>query len=636
MKFRRYFILELKRSLRLRTYIILLICIFISNLFLLKGVIEYKKILIDKDTFRETEELKVNEFLNYTQYGTYGIRLHLIPSPFSVLVLSSPVNITAYFDSGERLTINKSMKEKDMISSSIKIPDTAEILFIIGSLIAILYGFDRFRHHGFLKLKTCFSRKCLVFIYTYLSNLIILLAFLSIIVLSVLINAALNKVSIFDVNLICFVILFYLVMMFFFSSGAFIGLIKKRSCKIIALFSFYILFAIALNWIILITVEKESLSIYELERKNVKIMMGFERKSYGEIGYWKSKAGTKAPDNVRKIAESGLNNEHKEIKGNEDSFREKQTKRDRLARFILSFNPSSYIKIVSMSLSGLSDEDKNDFYIYAENMKQGYLRFFVQKKFNEVITDGVESFIQKDENLFYSKSRLPDSFLLGLIMLLFYNLSSLLLAYVKFDRTVFTNLDKRYDMRGLKVNIGPGCYHYAASYLYGDEYYEFKSQVENYFFQRKGTEIEIETEININVMVGINPREIPDDIRVNDLIEFILGKDAIVEGSSKKIAQLSDLQAELLLIRIGRAAGKNVFFLDEYFPHKAYVQMQYLKLQNNELQQVQEEIINIIERGGSVILFREIPYGFPAPDDTILVSKDTDQRLILTKNSDFL
>ncbi|MCP5102048.1 MAG: hypothetical protein GY950_01650, partial [bacterium] len=82
--FKAFFILELKRFINKKNLVILVLFLIISLFLVQTHINQYNDLVENNRKFNEIEKLKVNQFLNYTQYGLYGFRVFFNPSPLSI------------------------------------------------------------------------------------------------------------------------------------------------------------------------------------------------------------------------------------------------------------------------------------------------------------------------------------------------------------------------------------------------------------------------------------------------------------------------------------------------------------------------------------------------------------------------
>lgn len=429
------FVFESRNFFSNRNIIIFFIFFILLSAFSCDGIRDYKTIMEGKTPFQETEIEKVSLFIQYTFYGIRGVRLLFLPSPLSVLFNNLAVysGLIANVDTAEGLYIyNNSFKGKALFSESGGFMDFSGILLLIGCFIALIYGYNITKKKEYLKLVAGISGNKKVSIFILLSRIILLsLAFVLFSGLSLL-WLLINGINVVNVFFGWFVIGLILVTTFFIITGALIGSLKNEMLKLIVLVCVYFSFLFLIPWVIekavYIDAVKNINSNYEFEYKKLKVMMDFERRSYEQIGTWKS--GDVAPDEVKALVQSGQEIEYKKLQEYEKKRLDEIFRRVKVYRIISAIFPTTFYLSVNKELSSKGYHNFIIFYRRAHQMKYDFITFYIEKKFyNKLPETGVEPFIKGDENLFYAKSRLPDNFVLGLFLNVFYIFLLFLLNY---------------------------------------------------------------------------------------------------------------------------------------------------------------------------------------------------------------
>lgn len=251
--FKSFFLLELKRRWTWQTLVVFVIILGLSFYFTYMGVQHYVGINNTKLEFQEIEKLKVELFSNYLQYGGYGFRLLFIPSSTNIFFYNTGLflDLTAQIDVGERLNIYNSFKGENFFTEKPgKLVDFSGIILILGSLIALLYGYDSLRHREYLKLLTSLCGHRRVFSFILLPRIIILyVSFFIIAVFTFLFGKFLLMINGFDLppQVFSFFALFlgmmFLMLLFFFSIGISFGIMTFKYKE------FLMIFFIVFTWI---------------------------------------------------------------------------------------------------------------------------------------------------------------------------------------------------------------------------------------------------------------------------------------------------------------------------------------------------------------------------------------------------
>lgn len=280
-----FFIFEFKRFFSSkRNLVIFGLALVVSGYLVLTGIHQYKDMKKRKNEFREVERKKVEQIVNYDQYGAYGFRLYFMPSPLSSFFFNSShfTELTCRIDSGEKLNIYGLYKGKKIFEEKPgRLFDLSGIIFILGSFLALYFGLDCFRKRAYIKFLSSLYGHRQTFIYIWLSRLILLWTFFIAILLFATLILALNQIEI-DKNVSSHFMQFLLVMLvmqtFFFTVGTFAGSLKKgmRGLAVVLIWILFVyLIPAGVNKIVEGKSEKMP-SYYEVELEKLKPLMAFE------------------------------------------------------------------------------------------------------------------------------------------------------------------------------------------------------------------------------------------------------------------------------------------------------------------------------------------------------------------------
>jgi len=414
-----------------RNFKILFALFILFAVFCWDGISDYKTFLENKKPFQEMERDKVSLHIHYTFYGIRGVRLLFIPSPLSVIFSDLAVfpGMTAHVDTGEKLNISNSFKGKDLFSDSGGYMDFSGIMLLIGSFLALLYGYDGLRKQEYLKLLADISgHKKPAFLITLARVVLLNLVFWVLSGLSLL-WLLLNGIDAVNIFFLYFVLGLTMVITFFVVTGAVICSLKKKSVQYIALPVVYFSLVLFIPWVLLEGVymeAKEGLqSIYDFEYEAFKYVMDFERQSYNRFGVWKS--GKPAPEDIKAMIESSRESVYQKLQNLESKRMDRILKRIRAYQTISALFPTTFYLSSNKELSSKGFQNFINFYRYAYGMKFKFVDFYLDRKFYRPLPkSGVEPFIKGNEDLFYGQSRLPASFLLGFGLTLLYIIAGLL------------------------------------------------------------------------------------------------------------------------------------------------------------------------------------------------------------------
>ncbi len=496
------------KKLFIRRNIIILAVLFIFLAILCwDGIGDYKKIEANKKPFQEMERDKVAMHLHYTFYGVRGVRLLYIPGPLSVFFNDSAVfdGMMSQVDSAEKLEISNSLKGKELFSDSGGFMDFAGIMFLISSFLALIYGWDATRSQKYLKFISDISGSPKPGFLITLARIVLLnLVFLILSGLA-LVWLLINGINAVNIFYLVFIIMLTLVITFFTAAGAVIGSLKTKVAQFITMPVLYFLLVLVIPWLIHRAVYMEAKegikSIYDFEYQSFKYMMDFEKRFYNRFTVWKS--GEVAPDDVKAMIQSGQEVEYKKLRETELKRIDGIVKRIRVYQTLSSFFPTTFYISTNKEVSSKGFQNFIDFYRYSYDMKQDFIKFYIDRKFyRPLLKSGVEPFIKGNEDLFYGKSRLPNSFLLGLLLAVVY-IAALL---VTLSRMQSKGIQKE-NVKPVNIDFHKGNTLFA---LCKDE--KIKSDISRYYREQKTTacidKIAADFAYHLNGLHGIKANEV--------------------------------------------------------------------------------------------------------------------------------
>lgn len=421
--FKPLFKFEAKKLLTKLNVIIMTTVLILLAFFCWDGVSDYNIIQENLEPFQKMEREKVSLHIHYTFYGIRGVRLLFIPSPVSVIFNDSAVydGMTAHVDTGEGLVISNSFKGKDLFSGSGGYMDFSGLVLLIGSFLALLYGYGATRDNGYINLLGVISGVRNPIFSIILVRIILLCSVFLSICFFALLWLLFNGISLFNVYYIVFTLVLLLVIVFFVLLGAAVSSIKLKQVRLITLPACYFLLLLFIPWaaqkMVYIEAKGGIESIYNFEYETFKYVMNFERGSYRQVGTWES--GKVAPDNIKLLIDKSMDMVY-------DRLREKETerlngiqRRIKACQTIAAFFPTTFYLSLNKEISSKGFQNFISFYRYAFDMKYRFIKFYLERKFNRPLPkSGVEPFITGDEDLFKGNSQLPYNFGLGMAVLI--------------------------------------------------------------------------------------------------------------------------------------------------------------------------------------------------------------------------
>lgn len=430
--------LESKNVLSKRYCAILVIFFIIIFFFLQDGIIQYKQILDEKKVFQEYEKMSVKQYFKWYQYGAYGFRLLFVPSPFISFYNTGaiPNDLTAFIDSGYRLNIYKTMMGKSALFGFKKeYMNFTGFILLLGSLMALFYGFFAFSNKEWLKFMEGFTgSKKKLFLYLIASRIVILLAFCILLATISKFFFFINGLSIDEKFLLILFLGIFLMLLFFLFIGFCLGVVKNMSYGVIGILITWISLVFILPWLIsnwVYTRSEEIKSSYYIEAEKQKIIQDYEKRAREKYGKFdQTKRG--AP-NEKEMFFDFWDSGHKESIRLENDMLESIKSKIEFYQNIAGLFPSTFFQSFCNELSSTGLNSLMSFYDYSHKMKNDFLWFYSQ---NYILSSNpdVVSFIKSDENVYQGKSTLPGNTGFGFVVCLLWLVLLTCAAWVGFNR----------------------------------------------------------------------------------------------------------------------------------------------------------------------------------------------------------
>ena len=439
------YLLESKRLLKKKTIGLFLFLSLLSLYFVQIGLNNYTNIIGNKKEFQDIERLKVKQYVNYNQYGSYGFRVLFIPSPLSIYFVNSTTisGLTANVDVGERLYIYNSYKGRTLFADKEGgFKDYSGIMLLLGGLLVLYLGYESLIHRDYLRFMYGFMDYKRIFFSTVLSRVFIIILFF-------LLNAGISLILL-EINGIQFIgdeyarfftflVTLVLVLVFFFALGTISGSLKSGFAGfVMAIVSWFVLVFLFPGIVNSVTSRKADslVSNCKLELQKLKSLMDFEKWAQEELG----PTTEDNIDAVRKSVEGFLEKGFKKIQALEERLRDEMEDNISSFEFLSSLFPSTFYLSAGNEISSKGYENFIIFFDYLRELKKKFSRFHLDHRFySEEPFDApqaVESFIKGDENLFNAKSRTPRGFTRGVLLTLVYIIGLFIVSYYRFKQSL--------------------------------------------------------------------------------------------------------------------------------------------------------------------------------------------------------
>jgi hypothetical protein len=449
---------EMKRRLRPREIVIFIVVLLIVLFFLDSGIARYGENLESRRAFQTSENRYVKSYALYTQYGTYGIRLLFIPSPFAVLY-SEPVfnGLLANVNSGDRFTIYKELKGKSYFVVKSDFMTFLGIILLAAAVLCTMYGYYTPVKRNYWRFLSNFSSPARLFFALVLARILVMMCAFLVLLAASLAWLRIHRVNLFHPHLLFLLLLIFLVMVYFFCAGMVIGSLKHKLTRGVALAGLYFVSFILFPMLLELHTQAgvsglESQFAFEL--RNLELIMNVERRLNERFGKFKS-GGIAPPDLVNSI-KGALDREFKILFRREQRHREELRARIEARHRAAWLYPVLFYQVGVEEVSSCGGLSYLDFSRFCQQRKKEFIDFYVRKKFLKSSRAGdVENFIKGDENLFYAGSHLPYGAWFGVLISCLYLVLGLMLSYRRFLRLLAPKIVKE-STAGVKIALKRG------------------------------------------------------------------------------------------------------------------------------------------------------------------------------------
>lgn len=413
---------ELKRVFQLKHSFMLLLFFGLALYVAYFGAMKYKDFLEEKERFLYFENLKVNQYITYEQYGAYGFRVLLQPSSLIVFSHSCFKFLESIVDTKEMVRMSSAHNGRKIFSDNRIAADFSTVFFVLGSLLMLYFGLNTFpgiaalRFHNTKSyiLNTLGIR---LFILTGYFTMVILDAFFFVKVLGIYFSKE-ETIIFFKYSLF---ILAFLTLFYFLGT---ITAVLLRFKKVLSQGGYLIWFLVifVIPQLYNMNLERGARQIKSNESVNIK---KFDKGIDFEIkveAYFRRLQEKKVKD-IRKIARKFIDAYIKKIIPQNRAI---EARLNREVKRLIQHHennsviaPSSFYCFLSKECSSMGFYGYQDFLNYILRLKDGFYRYYFDKRYNQ-IDQTIESFVKKNENIFLSKSFLPANYWKGVSIIFLY------------------------------------------------------------------------------------------------------------------------------------------------------------------------------------------------------------------------
>jgi ABC-type transport system involved in cytochrome c biogenesis ATPase subunit len=438
--FKALFVLLLKRFFSRRNIFLLLVLLVLSIYGTQQGIKERKQILNNLEEYKKAEASFFRDIKSYKNYSNMGFKILLIPGSASVF-FSNPVFLSelyARINSITTLDIGSNCKGGLILrGNSPFAPRFDNVVRVLTSLLILLLGFEIMRKQEFLRSISSQWCKSGVFItisfsLTILFILCLLVIFACCIGLTVLQGILFTTADI--KGLLISLPPMILKLLFFFFFGTVLGSIRRKYAGIPGLTAVWIIFIFIYPAAVNSYIENKSheiTSAYKADSEKLSTVTNFEKRAEKEDGKYKDNTD----EGKRKVAEKFWAKDRKEIEAVDERLKQEISQLIDEYNTLSLFTSTTFYTNTCDEVSSRGYQSYLDFFTYLQDLRSKFVRFWIDRVYyhdREVLVN----FVTNDENLFYSKSRVPKKYWTGV----FFNLGIVILlaavSYLLFKRAL--------------------------------------------------------------------------------------------------------------------------------------------------------------------------------------------------------
>jgi ABC-type transport system involved in multi-copper enzyme maturation permease subunit len=230
-----------------------------------------------------------------------------------------------------------------------------------------------------------------------------------------------------------------LMMLSYFLAGVLTGQFLEKWTGATALLCIWIVFSFIIPGIMQTIIHKSDNyknNHYKIKSKKLDIVSKFEKESYKKEGNF----DRDRLDIFKDLAEYYWNEKYIEIESLERNYYRNIESENRKKLGFMQLTPTTFYHVTAGEASSMGLMNSSDFHSYLIVKQKKFARFYIDRCFYHDPREMV-SFIQGDENLFKSKSRLPPGYLENVIIHSCVCLILLLVSLGRFKKRLLANHD---------------------------------------------------------------------------------------------------------------------------------------------------------------------------------------------------
>jgi len=405
---------ELNRVTSRLNVFIFLFFIIISVLLLYTRIVEFRIFESEILNFQKREQSKIQGYNNYDQYGAFGVRILLKPSILSIYSNNQSQRITSNIDTKEIINVNKNDRGKD----AFKKPTNGfhSTYYMFGCLLILLFGWETLKSKTLIDFFKSQNRLFFIIFFRAIIVLIIILALDFLMILIPIFSGV--KISFFELKMYGYLSLAHtIIALLYYFFGFFARKLPILKSSFLTCLMLWGCLSIGIPHLINLYIEYQSNRIEDIEVIN-KIkesrVMKFESESQKKMKFFSPKNRNEVLKAMKKLAIEFLEDTHYENNTIDRTVRNQELNLIKTKEKIKSFFPNSFLNAISLEISGIGDRGRDAFLDYIMNLREKFLLFYIKKNFVDD-QKKVKSFLRKNENVYFAKPVLIESYFLGLV-----------------------------------------------------------------------------------------------------------------------------------------------------------------------------------------------------------------------------
>jgi len=438
--FKSFFVLLLKIFFSRRNIFLLLLLLALSIYSTQQGIKEREQILNNLEEFKKAEASFFGDLEHYKDYSNMGFKVLLIPGSASIF-FSNPVllsELSARINSITILDIGSNCKGGLVLrgNSPFK-PRFSNVVRVLASLLILFLGYEIMKKKEFLR--SLSSQWCKFGVFMSISFSLMILFIMCILVmfsfclgLTVLQGISLTAPDI--KGLVISLPPMILKLLFFFFFGAILGSIRSKYTGIPGLLAVWIIFIFIYPAAVNSHIEDKSneiTSAYKADKEKLKTMTNFEKRAAKEAGEYKDNTD----EGRRKVVEKFWEKDSKEIQAVDEKLKQEISQLIDEYNTLSLLTPTTFYTNTCDEVSSRGYQSYLDFYTYLQDLRSKFVRFWIDRVYYHD-PKVLVNFVTNDENLFYSKSRVPKNYWTGVFIHLWIVILLAAISYLLFKRSL--------------------------------------------------------------------------------------------------------------------------------------------------------------------------------------------------------